>query len=109
MGGKPSAEKSLSDMIRDLGFIGDKSVQFAIADTYKGFQNLVDAFSQVSEGYFVKDKQALESESRSLYEQICTKCLKNFVHVKPAVIGRSAKAKKEKSKKGFFSGLFSRS
>lgn len=104
---EPSEEKNLADMIKELGFIGDKRVQYAIADTYKGFQSLVDAFSKVSEGYFIKDKEAMLKESRDLYDQITNRALKNFVHVKPRSV-KKVKGADEPEKKKSFWGFFSR-
>jgi hypothetical protein len=78
-------EKSLGELVEELGFLHNETCQFLIAETFKGFQSLVDAFDVAAKGGFVKDRDLLLKESRSLYDEICTKCLKNFVHAKPIV------------------------
>ena len=83
MGGTRISEKSLAEMIEELGFIDNKQVQFLIAETFKGFQLLADAFEKTSKGYFVNDREALLKESRDLYHEVCNQCMKNFVHMKP--------------------------
>ena len=73
-------EKSLRDMIHELVFLQNESAQFVIAETFKGFQAIVDAFNSTANDYFVRDRETLLKESRALYDQICTKCLKGFVN-----------------------------
>jgi len=104
MQGKKKEDKSLLQMMEELNFIGDKTVQFLIAETYKGFQTLVEAFTRVSEGFFVRDKDEFMSESRRLYDEICSKCLKNFVHIKPLVGRRGEPGGGKRS--GWISKLF---
>ena len=86
-------------MIEELGFLQHESAQFIIAETFKGFQVIVDAFNAIADDYFVRDKEALLNESRGLYDQICTKCLKGFVSKSPELsVGKGAGgAKSEKS------------
>ena len=90
MSGAQVSEKSLSDMIRELGFIDNKQVQFLIAETFKGFQSLADAFETTTKDYFVKDRKALLNESRELYGEVCNQCMKNFVHIKPRQVSKAA-------------------
>jgi len=99
MGGGKQQGKTLREMIEELGFLQHESAQFIIAETFKGFQVIVDAFNAIADDYFVRDKEALLNESRGLYNQICTKCLKGFVSKSTELnIGRSAGgAKSEKS------------
>jgi hypothetical protein len=83
MRGKRAEERSIRQLIEDLGFINNKKVQFLVAETFKGFQSLVDAFESVSKGYFIQDRDALIRESRNLYDEICSQCLRNLVHAAP--------------------------
>ena len=78
MGTKDTQELSLQEMIEELGFLENKSIQFVIAETFKGFQYIVDAFNTSSTDYFVRDQDAMLKESRVLYNQICNKSLKIF-------------------------------
>ena len=80
MGTGKQEEKSLGEMIRELVFLQNESAQFVIAETFKGFQAIVDAFNSTANDYFVRDREALLKESRALYDQICSKCLKGFVN-----------------------------
>ena len=91
--------KSLRMMIEELGFLQHESAQFVIAETFKGFQIIVDAFNAIADDYFVQDKEALLNESRGLYDQICTKCLKGLVSKTPELnLGKPpGGAKPEKS------------
>ena len=76
-------EKSFQEMIQELSFLQDDATQFVIAETFKGFQAIADAFNDTIKDYFVRDREALLQESRELYSQICAQCLKNVV-VRPA-------------------------
>ncbi len=77
--GKSSEKKSLVEIIRDLEFLDSPSIQFVIADTFRGFQAIADAFTATANDFFVKDREALLKESQELYYEICDQCLKNFV------------------------------
>lgn len=80
MGSSKQEEKSLREMIQELVFLQNESAQFVIAETFKGFQTIVDAFNSTANDYFVRDRETLLKESRALYDQICSKCLKGFVN-----------------------------
>ena len=67
---------TLRDMIDELNFLQNKSIQFVIAETFKGFQHIVDAFDTSSTDFFVRDQDAMLKESRALYNQICSQSLK---------------------------------
>lgn len=71
-------ERSLTSMIEELSFLNNKSTQFIVADTFKGFQYIVDAFNETSTDFFVNDSEAMLKESRALYDQICNQCLKGL-------------------------------
>jgi hypothetical protein len=103
---KSEEEKSLREMIDDLGFLGNKSLQFVIAETFEGFQRIADAFTDSATDYFVHDKEALLKESNDLYRQICNQCLKNFV-VRPVRHDSHGEGQGEKQKKTWLSKLFS--
>ncbi len=77
--GGDEEEKSLTELIDELGFLENKSLQFVIAETFEGFQTIADAFTNSASDYFINDREALLRESRGLYKQICNQCLKNFV------------------------------
>jgi len=77
--GGSEEEKTLTELISELGFLENKSLQFVIAETFEGFQAIADAFTSSATDYFVNDREALLRESRGLYKQICNQCLKNFV------------------------------
>jgi len=77
--GGSEEEKTLAELIGELGFLENKSLQFVIAETFEGFQAISDAFTSSASDYFVNDREALLRESRGLYKQICNQCLKNFV------------------------------
>lgn len=79
--GKSSEKKSLVEIIRDLEFLDSPSIQFVIADTFKGFQAIADAFTATANDFFVKDREAMLKESQELYYEICDQCLKNFVRL----------------------------
>ena len=102
MGGTRISEKSLAEMIEELGFIDNKQVQFLIAETFKGFQSLADAFEKTTKGYFVNDREALLKESRDLYNEVCNQCMKNFVHIKP----KPATSVHRKKRTSWFRRLF---
>ena len=93
MGGTRMSDKSISEMIEELGFIDNKQVQFLIAETLKGFASLATAFEQTTQDYFVRDREALLKESRELYDEVCSQCLKNFVHIKPKPVASSTRTK----------------
>jgi len=71
-------ERSLKSMIEELSFLNNKATQFVVADTFKGFQYIVDAFNETSTDFFVNDSEAMLKESRALYDQICNQCLKGL-------------------------------
>ncbi|MET0014609.1 MAG: hypothetical protein ABW088_13245 [Sedimenticola sp.] len=104
-----SKEKSFQEMIEELGFIQNKKVQFVIADTFKGFQTIADAFNDSANDYFVEDREAIIKESRTLYNDICNQCLKGLV-ARPKT-EQELEAETEEShspmeKKSWFSRLF---
>ncbi len=99
-------ERSLKDMINDLGFLGNKALQFAIADTFEGFQKIADAFTDSSTDYFIHDKEALLKESKDLYKQICNQCMKNFL-VRPIRHEPHKEEPEEQQKKTWLRKLFS--
>jgi hypothetical protein len=103
---KSEEEKSLKEMIDDLGFLGNKSLQFVIAETFEGFQKIADAFTNSATDYFVHDKEALLKESNDLYKQICNQCMKNFI-VRPVHHKQSEKQPQEQHKRSWLSKLFS--
>lgn len=100
-------EKSLREMIDELGFLNNESAQFMIAETFAGFQDIVDAFNSAASDYFVRDKEALLKESRALYNEICNQCLKGVI--KRPVLLRQQKSKTvpEASKRSWLGRLFS--
>ena len=102
IGGTRAVEKSLAEMIEELGFIDNQKVQFLIAETFKGFQALADAFQTTTKGYFINDREALLKESRELYEEVCNQCMRNFVHIKP----KQAAAAPRKKPTSWFRRLF---
>ena len=93
-------------MIDDLGFLGNKSLQFVIAETFEGFQNIADAFTNSATDYFIHDKEALLKESKDLYKQICNQCMKNFL-VRPVRHESQKEELGEQPKKRWLSKLFS--
>jgi hypothetical protein len=106
MSKKKKEVTSLQEMIEELSFLSNQSTQFVIAETFKGFQAIVDAFNSTANEVFVRDREALIKESRELYTQICDQCLKNFV--KRPMKRITAKPKEEsKQKKSWLSRMFS--
>jgi len=98
-------ERSLKSMIEELSFLNNKSSQFIVADTFKGFQYIVDAFNSTSSDFFVNDKEAMLKESRALYNQICNQCLKGFgsrPNIKKAALKSIEKTKEKRSWLGKF-------
>jgi hypothetical protein len=89
--GRAKETKTLQEMIQDLEFIDNESVQFVIADTFKGFQTIADAFKATANDYFVKDREELMKESRELYNQICDQCMKNFMQIGKKPPGKKGK------------------
>jgi hypothetical protein len=104
MHSKEADEKSFQDMIKELNFLDNNTTQYVIAETFKGFQTIADAFNNTANDYFVRDHEKLLKESRDLYSQICTQCLKNVI-VRP--IKPVALASPDKKKKSWLSRLFS--
>lgn len=106
MVGKQKEEKTLMGLIEDLGFLENKSLQFVIAETFKGFQQIADAFNDSATDYFVNDRETLIRESRELYKQICNQCMKNFL-IRP--IRHEPKQEKavEQQSKSWLTRLFS--
>jgi hypothetical protein len=103
---KNEEEKTLREMIDDLGFIANKSLQFVIAETFEGFQRIADAFTDSAEDYFIHDREALLKESKDLYTQICNQCMKNFL-VRPVKHESQKKMPGEVQKKTWLKNLFS--
>ncbi len=103
---KNEEEKTLKEMISDLGFLGNKSLQFVIAETFEGFQKIADAFTNSATDYFIHDKETLLKESKDLYKQICNQCMKNFL-VRPIRHEPQREEPGEKPKKTWLSKLFS--
>jgi len=99
-------EKSLRDIIEDLDFLDNSSLQFVIAETFEGFQTLADAFNATQSDYFVNDREALMKESRDLYSQICNKCLKNFT-VRPVKREVMQAREETNGKRSWLTRLFS--
>jgi len=99
-------EKTLKQMIDDLGFLGNKSLQFVIAETFEGFQRIADAFTNSATDYFIHDKETLLKESKDLYKQICNQCMKNFL-VRPVRHEPQKEELGEQPKKTWLSRLFS--
>jgi hypothetical protein len=104
---KNEEEKSLREMIDDLGFLGNKSLQFVIAETFEGFQKIADAFTNSATDYFIHDKEALLKESNDLYRQICNQCMKNFLIRPVRHEPNEKKPEEQQHKKGWLSKLFS--
>ncbi|WP_428609014.1 hypothetical protein [Sedimenticola sp.] len=100
-------EKSLREMIDELVFLKNESAQFVIAETFAGFQDIVDAFNSGVSDYFVRDKEALLKESRALYNEICNQCLKGVI--KRPVLSRHHKndTAPEQKKRSWLGRLFS--
>lgn len=96
IGTQKEKEMSFQQMIEELGFLDNDATQFVIADTFKGFQAIADAFNSTVNDYFVRDRETLLKESQGLYSQICSQCLRNII-VRP-------KKTRELTKKGTTSG-----
>jgi len=79
IGSQKEEDMTFQQMIEELGFLQNDATQFVIADTFKGFQAIADAFNETVNDYFVRDREALLKESRGLYSQICAQCLKNVI------------------------------
>ncbi len=79
IGTQKEKEMSFQQMIEELGFLDNDATQFVIADTFKGFQAIADAFNNTVNDYFVRDRETLLKESQGLYSQICSQCLKNII------------------------------
>ncbi len=103
---KNEEEKTLKQMISDLGFLGNKSLQFVIAETFEGFQKIADAFTNSATDYFIHDKETLLKESKDLYKQICNQCMKNFL-VRPVRHEPQIDEPGEQPKKTWLRKLFS--
>ncbi|MCF6282206.1 MAG: hypothetical protein L3J28_08345 [Candidatus Polarisedimenticolaceae bacterium] len=67
---KKEEVKSFQQMIQELDFINNDTTQYVIAETFKGFQAIADAFNSTVNDYFVRDHEKLLKESRELYGQI---------------------------------------
>ena len=79
IGAQKEEDMTFQQMIEELGFLQNDATQFVIADTFKGFQAIADAFNNTVNDYFVRDRETLLKESRGLYSQICAQCLKNVI------------------------------
>jgi hypothetical protein len=107
MGKKQKEVTSLQEMIKELSFLQNEATQFVIAETFKGFQIIVDAFNSTANEVFVRDREALLKESKELYTQICDQCMRNFVK-RP--MPRATKKKSDEptqEKKSWLGKLFS--
>ena len=98
--------KTLTELISELGFLENKSLQFVIAGTFEGFQIIADAFTNSATDYFVNDRETLLRESRELYKQICNQCLKNFV-IRPVRHEPRQDKSEEVQQKSWLTRLFS--
>ena len=107
---KKEEEKSFQQMIQELNFLDNDATQYVIAETFKGFQAIADAFNNTVNDYFVRDREKLLKESRELYEQICAQCLKNMIvrPKKPVIPQPSASTEEEKTGKSWLGRLFSK-
>jgi len=103
---KEAEEKSFQDMIKELDFLDNNTTQYVIAETFKGFQAIADAFNNTANDYFVRDHEKLLKESRDLYSQICSQCLKNVI-VRPIKTSVITEKGTDKKKKSWLSRLFS--
>jgi len=101
-------ERSLKEMIDELVFLQNETTQFVIAETFEGFQHIVDAFNSGASDYFVRDKEALLKESRALYNEICNQCLKGIIK-RPSILRpkRQAAELQPEKKRGWLGRLFS--
>ena len=91
-------ERSLKEMIDELVFLQNESAQFVIAETFEGFQHIVDAFNSGASDYFVRDKEALLKESRALYNEICNQCLKGIIK-RPSILRPKKKTAQSQAEK----------
>jgi len=105
---KEEEEKTFHEMIKELDFLDNSASQFVIAETFKGFQAIADAFSSTVNDYFVRDRETLLKESRTLYTQICSQCLKNVI-VRPTrpTITANENDSTKKENKSWLGRLFS--
>ncbi len=94
IGSQKEKEMTFQQMIAELDFLDNDATQFVIADTFKGFQSIADAFNNTVNDYFVRDRETLLKESRGLYNQICSQCLKNILirPVKPRMLTKKGAA-----------------
>ncbi|MCW8943282.1 MAG: hypothetical protein OQL27_00840 [Sedimenticola sp.] len=99
-------EKSLREMIDELVFLNNDTAQFVIAETFAGFQDIVDAFNSSASDYFVRDKEALLKESRSLYNEICNQCLKGVIK-RPITLKKNKGPEAPEKKSSWLGRLFS--
>ncbi len=108
IGGQKEKDMTFQQMIEELGFLDNDATQFVIADTFKGFQAIADAFNNTVNDYFVRDRETLLKESRGLYSQICSQCLKNIIirPTKPRALTKESAAGGSKGK-SWLSRLFS--
>ena len=106
MSSSKQKEKSLGEMIRELEFLQDDAVQFVIAETFEGFQTIIDAFNSAANDFFVRDRETLLKESRALYNEICNQCLKGIVS-RPELPSRTSKPGEEPKRRGWLGRLFS--
>ncbi len=104
---KQHEEKTLMGLIEDLGFLENKSLQFVIAETFRGFQQIADAFNESASDYFVNDRETLIRESRELYKQICNQCMKNFLIRPTRHEPKPETAAVDKQQKSWLTRLFS--
>lgn len=100
-------EKSLREMIDELVFLNNESIQFVIAETFAGFQDIVDAFNSGARDYFVRDREALLKESRTLYNEICNQCLKDMIRRPVLTHHYTSETPPEEKKRSWLGRLFS--
>ena len=107
---KKEEEKSFQQMIQELNFIDNDATQYVIAETFKGFQEIADAFNNTVNDYFVRDREKLLKESRELYDQICAQCLKNVIvrPKKPATAPTPPSTEGNNTGKSWLGRLFSK-
>jgi len=107
MGKKKKEVTTFKEMIEELSFLDNEATQYVIAETFKGFQIIVDAFNATANEVFVRDREALLKESKELYTQICDQCMRNFVkRPMPRVIKKKKEADTNE-KKSWLGKLFS--
>lgn len=100
-------DKSLREMIEELVFLKNESAQFVIAETFSGFQDIVDAFNSGVSDYFVRDKEALLKESRALYNEICNQCIKGVIKRPVQFRHQKSQVGTEEKKRSWLGRLFS--